>query len=203
VAVLFTKFDPRAFLDADRHPATLASLAGLAGRNTDSETRPETDAVITGVLPLRNPREGERAAKAAKSAKDQIGPLLAASSDAGQDVRANWDAKDWRARFGERAGFLEHDGGLSRFEAELQAFESCVIEWLNANPRSSPAGRCLWCGKLETPNAIVLPFGIGEHHAWLHAECWFAWHQSRREEAAIALRRMGMVLSGSLGDHDD
>ena len=25
-----------------------------------------------------------------------------------------WTAEDWQARFDERAGFLEHDGGLSR-----------------------------------------------------------------------------------------
>jgi hypothetical protein len=49
----------------------------------------------------------------------------------GQDV---WVAENWRARFDERAGFLEHDGGLLRNQAELQAFEHCIVEWLNANP---------------------------------------------------------------------
>ena len=57
--------------------------------------------------------------------------------------------------------------------------------------------------KAETPRATVLPFEAGEHHAWLHAECWPAWHQSPREEAALALRRMGIVIRGSLRDHNE
>jgi hypothetical protein len=114
-----------------------------------------------------------------------------------------WTAEDWRARFDERAGFLEHDDGLSRAKAEVQAFECCIVEWLNRNPSSSPAGRCAWCGKPETPSAVVRPFGAGEHHAWLHAECWAAWYQRRRGEADMALRRMGIAPGGSLADHDD
>ena len=110
---------------------------------------------------------------------------------------AVWHAEDWRARFDERAGFLEHDGGWSRAQAEVQAFESCLVEWLNRNPSSSPAGRCAWCGKSETPSVIVLPFGAGEHHAWLHSDCWPAWRQSRRSEAVLALRGMGIAPSGS------
>ena len=111
--------------------------------------------------------------------------------------QAGWTAEDWRACFDERAGFLEHDGGLLRVAAEVQAFESCLVEWLNRNPSSSPAGRCAWCGKSETPSVIVLPFGAGEHHAWLHADCWPAWRQSRRSEAVLALRGMGIAPSDS------
>ena len=111
--------------------------------------------------------------------------------------QAGWTAEDWRAYFDERAGFLEHDGGLLRVEAEVQAFEQCIVEWLNANPSFSPVGRCTWCGKPETPSAMVLPFGAGEHHAWLHADCWPAWRQSRRSEAVLALRGMGIAPSGS------
>jgi hypothetical protein len=105
-----------------------------------------------------------------------------------------WTADDWRARFDERAGFLEHDGGLSGIDAKVQAFEHCIVEWLNANPISSPAGRCAWCRKAERSSATIVPFGAGEHHAWLHTECWPAWHQSRRAEAALALR--GIVVEG-------
>src|SRR6516164_8160369 len=107
-------------------------------------------------------------------------------------------AEDWQARFDERAGFLEHDDGLSRVEAEVQAFECCIVEWLNRNPSFSLAGRCVWCGKPQTPSAMVLPFGAGEHHTWLHAECWPTWYQRRREEAVLALRGMGIAPSGSL-----
>jgi hypothetical protein len=108
-------------------------------------------------------------------------------------------AEDWRARFDERAGFLEHDDGLLRVQAEVQAFEQCIVEWLNRNPSSSAEGRCTWCGKPETPSAVVLPFGAGEHHTWLHPECWAAWYQSRQAEADMALRRMGIAPGGSLG----
>jgi hypothetical protein len=66
-----------------------------------------------------------------------------------QDI---WRAEDWRARFHEL-----------RAKAEVRAFNSCIAEWLNRNPSPSPAGRCAWCGKAETPSATVLPFGAGEH----------------------------------------
>jgi hypothetical protein len=185
VAALFTKFDPRAFLDAERHAADggrstkLATLAALAGPTPNSENWLVSDAVLTTGFPVENLPAGVRAAKPAKPAKpakDGQRTGLTTSSDAG----AEWSAEDWRARFDECAGFLEHDGGWSRLEAEVQAFEQCIVEWLNANPSSSPAGRCAWCGKPEMPSAMVLPFGAGEHHEWLHAECWAPWYQRRR-----------------------
>jgi hypothetical protein len=30
-------------------------------------------------------------------------------------------------------------------------FESRIVEWLNQHPTPSTAGRCAWCGRLETP----------------------------------------------------
>jgi hypothetical protein len=116
-------------------------------------------------------------------------PAILVLLRSGQD---GWTAEDWRARFDERAGFLEHDGVLTRVEAEAQAFECCIVEWLNRNPPSSWSDRCTWCGKPDAPSAVILPFGAGEHHVWLHAECWPAWHQSRRVEADTALRKMGL-----------
>jgi hypothetical protein len=78
---------------------------------------------------------------------------------------------------------------------------ACVVEWLNQHPAPSASGQCAWCGRLESRSAVVLPFGTEPGtHTWLHAHCWPAWHQSRREEAAIAL---GMAPRGSWGDHDD
>jgi hypothetical protein len=52
-----------------------------------------------------------------------------------------WSAEDWRLFFDERAAFAELAGRLTRSDAEAQAFESCVIEWLNRNPAPSVAGR--------------------------------------------------------------
>ena len=66
--------------------------------------------------------------------------------------------------------------------------EACIVDWLNQHPAPSTAGRCAWCGKPETPSAWVLPFGTeAATHAWLHAECWPAWHRARRAVAAEAL----------------
>jgi hypothetical protein len=180
---------------------TLDGLGALAASCPELADEPVRGSVVANDRATKNPLVREYGAKPAKPAKEgqQIGLSLRALPNAGQASHsANWHAEDWRARFDERAGFLEHDGGWSRVEAEVQAFESCLVEWLNRNPSSSPAGRCAWCGKPETPSAMVLPFGAGEHHEWLHAECWAAWYQRRREEAVLALRGMGIAPGGSL-----
>ena len=53
--------------------------------------------------------------------------------------RDGWSAEDWQVFFDERAGIAEFDGGLPRAEAEAQAFDCCVVEWLNRNPAALPA----------------------------------------------------------------
>jgi hypothetical protein len=108
-------------------------------------------------------------------------------------VQGGWTAGDWQAFFDERAGIAECDQGLPREQAEVQAFMHCLVEWLNRNPAQSIPGRCAMCSRPETPNAVVVPFGTepGEH-AWLHAECWPAWHGARRAAAIAALGAMGV-----------
>jgi hypothetical protein len=107
-------------------------------------------------------------------------------------AEAGWSAEDWRVFYDERAGIFEFDGELPRGTAEAQAFETCIIEWLNRNPTPSLPGRCAWCSELETASASVLPFGIEpETHVWLHSECRADWYRWRQEEAATALRTMG------------
>jgi hypothetical protein len=211
LGALFTKFDPRAFLEAGpgannagSGAVELATLAALAERTPNVENQPVRDAVVTDHCSFRNQLLGLQGAKAAKPAKDehQTRPFLTSfKADQSRTIvtRAYWNAEDWRARFEERAGFLEHDCGLLRVEAEHKAFDSCIVEWLNCNPSSSPDGRCTWCGRPETPSATVLPFGAGEHPTWLHAECWPAWHQRRRAEADMALRKMGLAPGSSSG----
>jgi hypothetical protein len=104
-----------------------------------------------------------------------------------------WSPEDWQIFFNERAGIDEFDGGLQRTEAESRAYECCVIELLNRNPTPSPAGRCVWCGGLETQDAVVLPYGSEPgSHAWLHAECWGPWQVARRAEAVKSLTLMGL-----------
>lgn len=100
-----------------------------------------------------------------------------------------WSTDDWRLYFEERAAVAEFNSGLTHADAEAQAFECCVIQWMNWNPAASAPGRCAWCGRAESPGAVVLAFGTEPGtHTWLHAECWPAWHQVRRAKAAAALR---------------
>jgi hypothetical protein len=84
---------------------------------------------------------------------------------------------------------------------KCRTLDACVVEWLNQHPAPSAPGRCAWCGTPESPGAVVVPFGTEPGtHAWLHADCWPAWHQRRREEAVLALREMGITMGGA---HDD
>jgi hypothetical protein len=85
---------------------------------------------------------------------------------------------------------------MPRTDAEAQAFECCIIEWLNRNPTPSGAGRCAWCGQTEANGAVVVPYGTEpETHTWLHAECWPTWHETRRARAKEALIRMGIGVA--------
>ncbi len=51
-----------------------------------------------------------------------------------QHGKVAWTPEDWRAFFDGRAGIAEHDGGLARVNADLQAYECCISEWLCRNP---------------------------------------------------------------------
>ena len=52
-------------------------------------------------------------------------------------TEVGWSAADWQVFFDERASIAEFDGGLSRADAEAQAFGCCVIEWLDRHPEHS------------------------------------------------------------------
>ena len=69
-------------------------------------------------------------------------PLSRTSGRGTAGQALEWDADDWRGFFEERAAIAEHDGGLSRPEAEARAFEFCIVEWMNRNPARSESGRC-------------------------------------------------------------
>jgi len=119
-------------------------------------------------------------------------------------LRSNriWTAEDWRTLFDERAAIAEFDGELSRPDAEAEAFACCVIEWLRRNTACSNAGYCLSCGHGTRPENPVLPFGTEpDSHAWLHAECWAAWHTRRKAQAAAALELMGLRAPPGSLDH--
>jgi hypothetical protein len=82
-------------------------------------------------------------------------------------------------------------GELPVQQLKQLSFEARIVEWLNQHPAPSTPGRCAWCGRTETPSAVVLPFGTEPGtHAWLHAPCWSSWHQVRRADAIAALGAM-------------
>jgi hypothetical protein len=113
-------------------------------------------------------------------------------------VKDGWSAEDWRLYFEERAAVAEFDGGLPRKNAEAQAFECCVVKWLDLNPTPSARGHCAWCGQTEANGAVVVRYGTEPGtHASLHTECWPAWQELRRSQALEALTRIGI---GRLSD---
>ncbi len=107
-----------------------------------------------------------------------------------QDRKPVWTPEDWRAYFDERAGISEHDGGLSRTDAEQRAFECCVVEWQWRNPplATGPV-RCAHCSQpLGEIGQDGLPFLTGDGgYVWLHNGCHGDWTAQRRTEAVAAL----------------
>ncbi len=108
----------------------------------------------------------------------------------------DWTAEDWRVFYDKRAGIAEFDGGQTRADTVVLAFECCIVEWLNRHPRHSDNGRCAWCGKPDPDGHAVVPFGAEGHgHTWLHPECWNDWSQDRRKRAHQALDHHGITAS--------
>jgi hypothetical protein len=106
-----------------------------------------------------------------------------------------WSALDWLAFFDERTRMAAIHR-LAPAEAAASAFACCVVEWLNRNPARSPTGQCLGCGRSEYPHEPLLPFGTeATGNAWLHSDCWPAWHASRKAEAVAALANLGITTS--------
>jgi hypothetical protein len=82
-----------------------------------------------------------------------------------------------------------HPQAYALLPPDTRLIEVRIVEWLGEHPSPSPVGACAWCGKPESPHAMVLPFGVqAGTHTWLHAECWRSWHQARRAEAICALQ---------------
>jgi hypothetical protein len=108
-------------------------------------------------------------------------------------AKDEWTAEDWQAFFDESAGIAEFDGELSRPQAEAQAFESCVVEWLKRNPERGVPGRCPSCGAVEHSSDPLLPIGTKTSHVWMHSGCWRRWFKARQAKAVAALSMLGIV----------
>ncbi len=100
---------------------------------------------------------------------------------------------DWRDYFEERAAIREHDGGLSRADAEVGALADCIARWRALNPLPvSGDDACVHCGKAR-PDTPVLS---GGGHAWLHRACWApmnAQREAHAREAVSALLPQGVA----------
>jgi hypothetical protein len=85
------------------------------------------------------------------------------------------------------------DGASCVFEVSSRELKDTVVEalivrWLNDNPAPSLPGRCAWCGKVEMPDVMLLPYGAEPGtHTWLHSECWPSWQAARRATALSAV----------------
>lgn len=109
--------------------------------------------------------------------------------------RDGWSAEDWQTYFDERAGIAEFDGGLTRSKAEATAFATCVAEWLNRNPVSSPPERCFACGEGDHPHDTLLPYGTAQTGcARMQPRYWYAWYEGRKAIAVAALKVIGIEI---------
>jgi hypothetical protein len=97
------------------------------------------------------------------------------------------EAERWRDLFEERAAIREHDGGLSRTDAEAEALADLARRWRSENPLpASDSTACAHCGK-RGPDTPVLARG---GHAWLHKACWGPMDAARQREALAKLQAL-------------
>ena len=111
-----------------------------------------------------------------------------------------WSAEEWLAYFDERAGIAKFADGLARPQAEVQAFEACISEWLNRTFTPSSPDRCFECGGGDDPYGPSLPHGTATiGHVWLHRECWRHHRERRWAEAVASLEAMGVFPVSGYG----
>jgi hypothetical protein len=112
----------------------------------------------------------------------------------------SWSGDDWRGFFEERAAISEFDHGLSRADAEKNAFNHCIHEWLRQNPISSAPGICHQC--LQQKGLIQAYFTGGDVHiplhVWLHSNCANEWHDTRRDSAIASLEALGLRATNAV-----
>ena len=120
-----------------------------------------------------------------------------------QSDTSGWSVTEWQDFYQERAAIMEYDGKCSRQEAERQALEWCITNWLAANP---PDGLCdELCAACGDPvgrigeDAIPLLAGK-ESHAWVHHACVDRWRMKWRGLAVAALAKMGVYKGSEISE---
>lgn len=124
---------------------------------------------------------------------DRIEQLRAIKPALVEALRQSAPGIDWRALYEERLA-AALTAGQSEATARLNAYEICLVRWLNENPIVSDGARCVECGLPDLHGEALTPFGVeAAGHAWLHSRCWPAWHAGRRAEATAALANAGVT----------
>jgi hypothetical protein len=102
----------------------------------------------------------------------------------------------WRHVLAEKGETIMTIRGLPRPDAEREAFQHVVVEYLNEIHPDTDPRVCAHCGSPDLPLTRTLPFGVGERHAWLHHGCWVPWRAQRRVKAENDLARLSVVKPG-------
>ncbi len=131
------------------------------------------------------------AAKAAKVAKERWPLASVAANEGGDASQGGWSPDCWRLWFDERAAIREHDGGMTRDDAEAAAFEECVTAWLNQNPPPRPINpdECVACSETaRSPDALTALIGGAPFP--LHAACAASFLQARWAQGVETMRAL-------------
>ncbi len=206
MVMLMTKIHPFAELRRIRNSDLVQSRRNRGNRvtrvskplkNKDKPVTPEGNSgyPCTTLGVTENTPKGNHYIEQNQTVTDQVTPVtpVTPNYDRARNHSDDWLPGDWQVFYDERAGIAEYEAGISRQEAESSAFESCVVEWINRNPEPSDTGTCLHCGQAERSGARIIPFSTKDDaRAWLHSECWRAWHNSRRRAAIRALSSAGL-----------
>lgn len=138
-------------------------------------------ALLAGQAP-----EHAKSAKLAKVPPVDPTPALASLATLASGELQSHCAPDWQEYFDERAGIAEYDGGLSRADAEAQAFECCISRWLADHPQTQ--GDAAICPHCLKPNGEVGRYTIATANGiWLHGACHVEWLKKLRQQAIIEL----------------
>jgi hypothetical protein len=112
-------------------------------------------------------------------------------------LEAETDADRWRRLLSEKIETIVKVRGLPRPDVEAEAFRHIVTEYLNETHPNTDPRVCAHCRGPDLPLTPILPFGVGNHHSWLHQRCHDRWADRRRVEAVASLARMGIVESAT------
>jgi hypothetical protein len=124
--------------------------------------------------------------------KSGLAPAIPAIPATREPTQGDWTAEDWAYRFHERAGFLEHDCGLSRHDAEQRALHELQGHWLALHPMppGTPEGGCVQCKTGAGAPDLLPHVAAGKGHFWIHNRCWPEFENTRYSEALAGLRRI-------------